>query len=201
MPNRIYINIKPPEGGFMKKILLSIAALLCVQSVSQAAIFEAKVSYTLLSSKPDLGDTLPEGVPSYGLGFDLLVMPPLIPVGVGLRQENLGFSVDNSTAEAKLTATRTSVVINSRLLDTLFYVGPVFTYGLSHTGKMEGKVGVTKFSEKPDSFSSYSLGLEAGVRLGVLIGAEAGYMSFKTKGGNDTDLSGSYAKVFLGFGF
>lgn len=187
----------------MKKILLSIAAMLCAQSVSQAAMFEAKLAYTLLSSKPDLGTGLPDGVPSYGLGFDVIVMPPLIPVGFGLRQENLGFSVDNSTAEAKLTATRTSVVINSRLLDTLFYVGPIFTYGLSHTAKVEGTIANISFSQKADSSASYSVGLEAGVRLvGVLIGAEAGYMSFKSKtDGDTTDFSGSYAKVFLGFGF
>lgn len=200
----------------MKKLLLAFALTLGFHNVASASFVEVKLSYSMLASKPDLEEitgstSAPTAVPSYGLGYDVLVQPPLIPIGIGLRQENLGFSVDSNGIDVTSKLTRTALVINSRFLDTGLYVGPVFTYGISHSASLDTEVSGVESSFEPDSISSYSLGVEVGIHLGFLIGAEAGYMNVQLKGmedkngiitgSSDENMNGTYAKVFVGFAF
>jgi len=203
----------------MKRFSLFTAtfmATLCI-STQAFAIFEAKLTYGLLGSKSFFGDiyangsAVPSIVPTYGLGADLVVTLPLFPLGFGLRYENQALSASSGNLEFKADYTRTAIIINSRLIDTLLYLGPVFTYGLSHSG--EAKATQAAYSTKFTSskMSSYSIGLEAGAKLvGFNVGAEVGYMTFMWKDASDStgtisskkdlDLSGTYAKIMLGIG-
>lgn len=204
----------------MKRFSLFIAAFtatLCV-STQAFALFEAKLTYGLLGSKSYFDSvydgattSLPSIVPTYGLGADAVVTLPLFPIGFGLRYENQGLTASSGGLEFKTDYTRTAIIINSRLIDTLLYLGPVFTYGMSHSGTAKASQSGynTKFSSS--SMSSYSIGLEAGAKLiGFNVGAEVGYMNFMWKNATDStgtisgsrniDLSGTYAKIMLGIG-
>ena len=68
----------------------------------------------------------------------------------------------------------------------------------------------TRLKISSNNVSSYSIGIEAGASLlGFLVGAELGTMTMKYKDAKDSiittqsgdlDMSGSYAKIFVGFG-
>lgn len=207
-------------GGTMKNLLAVILIILVTLGVEHQAraLVEARVSYGLLAGSPDLtqltisgAPTAPSAASNYGVGADILVILPVIGLGGGLRYENLGFKVSNSGLEYKTTTSRTALVLNYRLINTLMYLGPIFTYGLSHTNNMTVSYNGSSADISPDNSSSYSGGLEAGVKLGgFLLGAEAGYESFKWNkmtdknsvitSQPDIDMSGAYFKVMLGFG-
>ena len=192
--------------------------LLCILGFSSAqALVEARLTYGVLGSKPDLATiydgatTIPAVAPNAGIGFDALFIFPVIGIGGGLRYENLGFNVSSGGLEYKSQTTRTSLILNYRLIDTVMYLGPIATIGMSHTNSIKWTEGARATDFSPDTTSSYSVGLEAGVALlGFRIGAEAGYQNMKwTKvkdttgtiaGTPDLDMSGSYVKVVLGFG-
>lgn len=197
----------------MKNLIL----LLCLLGLSSAqALVEARLTYGALSSKPDLatiynGSTsLPAVSPNAGIGFDALFIAPVLGIGAGLRYENLGFNASSGGLEFKTQATRTSVLINWRLINTVMYLGPIATIGMSHANNIKWTEGSNATDFSPDTTSSYSVGLEAGVGLlGFLVGAEAGYQNMKWNKVKDStgtftntpdlDMSGSYAKVILGF--
>ena len=198
------------------KFLIAALSILLFGATSSAALFEVRLAYGLHTSDPSLGDLcdactdLPSINPNYGLGYEVIVMPPLFPVGLGMRYENLGLSLDSGTFEYESKITRTALIINSRIIDTLMYIGPIFTYGLSHSGEFEIGDSSLPYSAKYTSSkaSSYSIGLEAGIRLGFLLGAEIGYQSMtfqdaenSNNESEDIKLAGNYAKVMLGFGF
>lgn len=181
------------------------------------AIFEVRLTYGLLASKPDLAPLftgnpeVPTVAPTYGLGADAIISPPLFPFGFGIRYESMGVDASTSGIEFKANYSRTALLLNYRIIDTLLFLGPIFTYGISHSGDikaLQNDVETASFSS--NKISSYSIGLEAGVKLiGFHLGAELGYQDFRWKDsvdstGNianqDINLSGSYAKVLLGFG-
>lgn len=207
----------------MKKnfsFLLAIAAVgfSLVLAPQAQALVEARVTYGLLAGKPDLSSLVISGAPTapsvsvnYGIGADVLVVIPIVGLGAGLRYENFGFKVDNSGLEYKTTTSRTAVLVNYRLINTLLYLGPIFSYGISHSNNMTVSYNGTIADLSPDSTSSYTAGLEFGAKLGGFqVGAEGGYESFKWKkmtdknnvitNQPDLDMSGSYFKVTLGFG-
>lgn len=184
---------------------------------SAHALVEARLSYGLMNSAQGLSSiyttssTVPAINPNYGLGADLLVKIPLVPVGFGVRYEKMGLSASSGGLEYATDMTRTSLVLNYRLIDTLLYVGPIFTYGLSHSGNITVKNGGSKVVDySSSSMSSYSIGLEAGVNLlTFIIGAEVGTETFPWKGATDSvgtmgaqdlQMGGSYAKIMFGFG-
>lgn len=203
----------------MKHLLIS-ALILVAGSLFSApahAIFEARLTYGLLASKPDLSPlftgspSLPTVAPTYGLGADAIVSPPLFPIGFGIRYENMGVEASASGIEFKANYTRTALLLNYRLIDTLLFLGPILSYGMSHSGEVKAIQNGTEtgvFSS--NKISSYSIGLEAGVKLiGFHLGAELGYQDFRWKDATDStgnvsaqdiNMSGSYAKVLLGFG-
>lgn len=205
------------KNKFLQAAFLSTLFL----PVSSWALFEARASYGLLTSKQDISNicqgscTVPSNapsiVPTYGFGADAIVKLPLIPIGFGIRYENMGLSADSSTIAAKIDYTRTAVLVNYRLIDTIVHFGPIFSYGISHTGSMTLKEsGSTKVDLSSSTATSYSAGLELEVKplivIPIIVGAEAGYMSYKwsdVKNSIDSttksvDLSGTYIKVFLG---
>lgn len=193
--------------------------LLTLMAAPAHALIEARLTYGLLAStKAELADLrtsaveVPSIVPNYGLGADALVFIPMTGLGLGLRYENLGLKAKDNGLEYKSTATRTAVLASYRLINTFLHLGPIFSYGLSHTNKMDVSDASTgqSFNWKPDSTSSYQIGLEAGVGLlAFVVGGEVGYENMKWKkmkdsSGNssstpDIDMSGTYGKVYLGF--
>ena len=188
-------------------------------SLPAHAIFEARLTYGLLGSQPDLAPlftaapagSLPSVAPTYGLGADVIVSPPFFPIGVGLRYENMGLDATSGAYQFKASYTRTALLVNYRIIDTLMFLGPIFSYGLSHSGELlANQNGIETGHFTSDAISSYSLGLEAGVKLiGFHLGAEAGYTDFRWKNAKnshnaatsqDINMSGTYAKILLGFG-
>lgn len=201
----------------MTKFLMFLVSIFCIQSAH--ALVEARLSYGLLGSKPDLSTiyngttTVPAIVPNMGLGVDALFIVPLVGIGGGLRYENLGFTASSNGLEYKSQMTRTSLVVNYRIINTLMYLGPIATMGMSHSNNIKWTDSNTGISADltPDSSSSYTVGLEAGVSLiGFIVGAEVGYQNMKwstlkdSKGviptTPDLDMSGTYAKIMFGFG-
>lgn len=195
----------------------NLVLLLCLLGFSSAhALVEARLTYGALGSKPDLtaiysgATAVPAVAPNVGIGFDALFIVPVIGIGGGIRYENLGFNASSGSLEYKSQATRTSVIVNWRLINTVMYLGPIATVGMSHTNNIKWTEGANSTDFSPDTTSSYSVGLEAGVSLlGFLVGAEAGYQNMKWNkvkdstgtfaGTPDLDMSGSYMKVILGF--
>lgn len=203
----------------MKKfsVLLAFLGSIVLFSYPAQALIEAKLTYGLLAANPDLtqlyGGTTstPSVTPTYGLGADLLVKLPLVPVGFGLRYENMGLTASNSGLEFKAEYTRTALLLNYRLIDTVLHLGPIFSYGLSHNTKIKAtENGTTRSDFSSNSVSSYSIGLEVGVQLiSFLVGAEVGYQDFRWKNAHDStgnfsdrdiNMSGTYGKVMIGLG-
>ena len=206
----------------MKNILSKILfALVLAAPLSSFALFEARLTYGSLASTQDLSSvcqgscTAPNGapaiVPTVGLGVDAIVELPMIPIGFGIRTEDMKLSASNSSFDAEIKYNRTAILLNYRLINTVVHFGPIASFGISHTGNMSLKEGgTTKVDLTPGSLSSYSLGLELGVKplivLPLKVGAEAGYMSFKwgdvtnsvDSSVKNIDMSGYYLKVFLG---
>lgn len=200
----------------MKK-LMALLGLSLLMVTPAHAIFELRGTYTGLASGPDLSSlytgtqTVPKTVPNYGPGGDLLIFIPFAGgLGIGARYESLGFKPSLNGFEYKSVVNRTAAVLSYRLVNTFLHIGPIATYGTTHKANIKVDDGVGgKYDWTPDSVSSYSVGLEAGLGiLAFVIGAEVGYQSLKLKGmkdGNsvstktpDIDMSGSYGKVFLG---
>jgi hypothetical protein len=198
----------------MKTLLLILSVLFAIPSY---ALFEARINYGLLQTKPSL-DQLYSGASSiptvpvvYGYGADAIVSVPFLGWGLGLRYESLGFKASSSTLEFKNEVTRTSIVANKRFLDTLVYLGPIFTFGIAHDLSMtvtDNSVQQSKFSS--NKCFSYSAGIEGGASLiGLMVGAELGYQSMKftdatdangSLSSRDIDMSGTYAKISIGIG-
>lgn len=203
----------------MKRILLFAFTLITGSLISAPAhaLFEARLTYGLLASKPDMAplfpgqSSYPTLAPTYGLGADVIISPPLFPIGFGMRYENMGVDASSSGLEFKANYTRTALLLNYRLIDTLIFLGPIVSYGLSHSGEIKATVNGTETANfSSTKISSYSVGLEVGVKLiGFHVGAEAGYEDFRWKDAHDStgnisnqdiNLSGTYLKVLLGFG-
>lgn len=203
----------------MKHLLLLALTIITGSLVSTPAhaIFESRLTYGLLASKPEMAPifpsqtNLPTVAPTYGLGADVLISPPLFPIGFGMRYENMGLNVSEGSLDFKANYTRTAILINYRLIDTLLFLGPIFSYGVSHSGEIKALTNGTESANfSSDKISSYSAGIEAGVKLiGFHLGAEAGYQDFRWKNSHDKtgnladqdiNMSGSYVKVLLGFG-
>jgi hypothetical protein len=205
----------------MKKLLSTLLVAL-LTPMSSFALFEARVTYgPYLTSGDPAGElcsgnalcsgTLPSKLPLPFMGVDALVKLPLIPFGFGLRYEKLTASGSSSNMEASASFNRTAVLVNYRLIDTILHVGPIFSYGISHSGGIEMKQNGTKILDYTASAGeSYSVGLEVGIKpliiIPLKIGAEAGISQFKFKDAKDSlgsapkdiNLSGNYLKVFLG---
>ncbi len=205
----------------MKALILGAIAFVFVlvfRMPSAQAIVEARVTYGMLASKPDLTQVavggvtdIPAAAANYGVGADALFIVPILGLGAGIRYENLGFKLSQGGLDYKTSTSRTAILLNYRIINTLLYLGPVFSYGISHSNNMTVTLGATQADLTPDSSGSYTAGLEAGAKLGgFMLGAEAGYQSFKwtslkdkynvVTSAPDLDMSGPYFKVALGFG-
>lgn len=201
----------------MKKInLLPILLLFFTQP--SMALFEVRAGYGALSSNPDISSfysgatsNIPSAAPNAGLTLDAVFNIPFVGLGAGIRSENMKISYDSSALGIENELKRNALIINYRILNTLIYLGPIFTYGLSHSNGLKLTSGSSTLADVSSSkVTSYSLGLEAGASLlGLMVGAEVGTMQMKYQDAKDSvnpseihdlNMSGPYAKVFIGFG-
>jgi hypothetical protein len=218
-------------GGSMKCLSLSAKSMLFLGgcffilaffSPSAQALIELKGSYSLLTTSPgDINSysdthTYPHLGGMTGIGADVLVSLPTMPVGLGVRYETFAQSVSSSTYDAKSSFQRVSVIVDSRWIDTLAYLGFLATFGVTNDFKLtETAAGVDTVFKSNGGFSA-TAGLEGGLKLLLLrVGAEAGYMYAplgdlkdsngaavtNNSAGVKTDLSGPYVRATIGFGF
>jgi hypothetical protein len=179
------------------------------------ALIEARGFVGLNTTNPgDLNNLTSPPVALAGLlayGADVIVSPPLLGVGFGLRYEAAGQKVAAGGAEIDLKATRVAAVVNYRLIETGIFLGPIATLGLTHSLSLAATGSGYGSSIDGSNATSYSLGVEGGVNLlGLVLGAEVGYQAWTVKelksGGSviadkKADLTGIYARAFVGFGF
>ncbi len=198
----------------------ALIMILLLFSIPAWSLVEVRVTYTGLTNSPNKNllysgsYTIPSTKPTTGIGADLIFELPMSGINFGVRYENFAINYKGNSLEFDGDASRTSALLGWRWIDTLVYFGPVLTYGLSHSG---GNMKVTENTTTVVSDlsagkqSSYTAGLELGGKfLGLRVGAEAGYMSYiwKNLSGtsgtitsvNKLDMSGSYAKIVIGFG-
>jgi len=184
---------------------------------SAHALLETRVTYTGLLASPSFSDlysgngNLPDKTAHHGLGIDALISLNETQWNLGLRYENLGMKTTSSQVEFKANHTRTAFLVNYRHLDAEKILGVVGTVGVSHSGVIkcnENEVAISEFSS--NKTSSYSIGVEAGIRfIDFIIGVEVGYLNYPWPGAGDAisndlkrdiDMSGNYGKLILGFG-
>ena len=200
----------------MKKLLI----LLLFFPLSSWALFEARATYGGVVSKDAMADACagtacagltPSMVPLYGLGVDAILKLPLIPIGFGLRYENLGLSASKNGISGDAKMSRTALLVNYRLIDTIIHMGFIGSYGLNHDGHITiANNGSNVVDFTANSVTTYSIGAELEVKplivIPLIVGGELGYMGAKWKNAHDNvsgndkdlDLSGTYIKFFLG---
>ncbi len=199
----------------MRKLLLA----LLLTPMSAFALFEGRLTYGAMGAKDALTEictgictgTVPGMVPLYGMGADVLVKLPLIPFGFGVRYEKLSLSGTTSDMTAEAQFNRTAVLVNYRLIDTILHIGPIFSYGINHSGGIKMTQNSNSLMDyTSNTGESMTLGLEVGVKPLIIIplkvGAEAGISQAKLKDATDSfgntnktiDLSGYYMKLFIG---
>ncbi len=202
----------------MKKLLI----VLMFTPLTSMALFEARATFgpyvpsgdpvsNLCSGNAACTGTLPGKLALPFTGADVMVKLPLIPFGFGLRYEKLSASGSSSNMDATANFTRTAILLNYRLIDTILHVGPIASYGISHSGSISVNQSGTKILDYSASTgTSYSLGVEVGVKplivVPLTIGIEGGINQFKYTNAKDSlgsatkdiDLSGNYLKIFLG---
>ena len=206
---------------FLAKITKKLLVLICALIFSNPswALFEARIGYGALVSNPDTATltqspppaALPATSANSGIVADFFVSPPMFDLGIGFRYGKLSSSFGTSALKFDTKITETSLLLNYRIINTLIYTGPVFTYGFSNTGSMQSIAsGVTVTDFTPGSISNYSFGWEVGLKLLTFrVGAEAGYKMLKWKDTKDSkglltnknvDLSGAYLLLLFGIG-
>lgn len=199
----------------MRKLLLA----LLLTPMSAFALFEGRLTYGAMGAKDALTEictgictgSVPGMVPLYGMGADVLVKLPLIPFGFGVRYEKLSLSGTTSDMTAEAQFNRTAVLVNYRLIDTILHIGPIFSYGINHSGGIKMTQNSNSLMDyTSNTGESMTLGLEVGVKplivIPLKVGAEAGISQAKLKDATDSfgntnktiDLSGYYMKVFIG---
>lgn len=183
----------------MKQQLLTL--MISLVFVSQAnALFELRAGYGIQTpASEEAGtDTL---TTLSGMNFDAIVEIPMVPFGLGLRYEDFGSEVttlSNGLVDANYS--RTSLLINYRLIDFFTYLGIIGTIGLSNEYSIEVPGNVRNY----EADMTYSIGVEAGLSFGLfMVGAELGYImaNFESAGNPDVDLGGIYGKALVGVGF
>ncbi len=199
----------------MRQLILVFVLMGTVQA-AQAGILEVRGGYGINSANPNKFEDRVNEISAANLdadnfdnyNLDIFFDLPVIPFGVGLRHEWIKQDQSSGGSEWDIDAKNISVLVDWRLLDTLVYVGPIVGIGYP-TAEVDFKTAGVESSDKIKSGQpSYSIGLEAGVKLSkFIVGAEAGYSSVKfdqTSTQNvktRVDLTGFYGKIMAGLTF
>ncbi len=209
----------------MKKIfcLLTFTIFsLITTSTAFALLGEVRLSYGDTSGSPNeynnsyfkLNDG-PEIKQQTYVGVDAILMLPVVPIGFGLRYESTSKSETQFNEQIDYAIKRTSLLLNYRIINSKFYLGPIVTYGLSQSLSFKLPLDPDEF--KSGKSSSYSYGLEGGVKFSFFrVGVEAGVTSLvfedlkdknnviPDKNGlniSELDFGGNYYRLHIGLGF
>lgn len=174
-----------------------------LMAINANALFEVRAGYGIQTPSDNKVSTSSIQTMS-GFNIDGLVYLPMVPVGLGLRYESMGFDF-NQAGGGSLSSTfkRTSLLVNYRLIDLFAYLGVIGSLGFTNDMVVSSSLGEAKW----DSSMTYTVGAEGGVSLGLMsVGAELGYMGATLKdasntGNPDAKLDGVYAKAIVGIGF
>jgi len=195
---------------------------LFVSSAAHALLGEVRLNYGSTGGEPSEYNNAyynfqdgPQIKQQTYTGLDAILMLPMMPLGFGLRYENAGKSETLFNEQIDYAITRVALIVNYRIIDTGFYVGPIVTYGLSQSLSFKLPLAPDEF--KAGNQSSYSYGVEGGLKLGLFrLGLETGIMSLtfndlKDLGGaipnknglniSQLNFGGSYYKLHIGLGF
>jgi hypothetical protein len=199
------------------KFALAVFLLVAAAPFANAGILELRGGAGILSNNShDFEDDV-HAIDNNGISTndfqtynaDLFVNLPALPIGFGVRQEWLNVSDDSNGDSLDLKTRNTSLLVDLRIIDTAFYIGPILAIGYP-TADLDFHNGTGGFKQSlKGKRPSYSGGLEAGVILGnFLVGAEAGYQSIELQhkdnpSGVDAnvDLNGFYGKALVGLTF
>lgn len=197
-----------------------VAAISLFASTSEALI-EVKGGYSMHTTAPGgLNNNFPSNPKVeqlQSISIDVMGNVPLMPVGLGVRYETLKRNETGTGVGSEVDWTRTSILVNKRLIDTLVYLGPIATFSVASDFKYRSTTAGVRTDYKSDSALNITAGIEAGAKLLLLrVGAEVGYLyapmgELKTSAGVPVtdangskvtfDMSGPYARVVVGFGF
>lgn len=199
----------------------ALAATLIVIAQPSHALVELKAAYSQFSTNPSgLNDNFagqPKISQMQALSFDVMGRVPLMPVGLGVRHEMFSRKESNGVLNSEVDWKRTSILVNKRLIDTGIYLGPVATVSFASDFKYRSANGSTRADFKTESTLTATAGVEAGFKMALLsAGIEAGYLyapmgnlrdsagvEVVDGGGSkiNVDLSGTYVRATVGFGF
>lgn len=201
-----------------KVILVSLAIQLL--PIMSSAFVTVRATYTGVVSKDALGEACagttcenqaPDIIPLYGYGADIFVKIPLVPVGFGLRQEQLKLDVTELGITGEAHLSRTAVLVNYRFIESIVRFGLIGSYGVDHSAGLRVANGSSNFVDYTGGdLKSSSLGLEFEIKpiplIPMIAGAEAGVINTTWDNAKDSvnsgqrniNLSGGYIKVFLG---
>jgi hypothetical protein len=211
----MYFKSKGDSKMKMTRVMLALVAFAAAGQV-QAGLLELRGGVGLNAANPHSLEDRVNAVNGENLDVknfdnynaDIFVNLPVIPIGIGLRQEWIRQKQSSGGDSLDLNAKNLSVLVDWRILNNIVYLGPIVSIGYpsanvdfhsSSSGDTSDKVT----SGRP----SYSVGAEAGVKLGfLLVGAEAGYSAVKLNNHSsdnpnvkaDVDLSGAYGKLMVG---
>ncbi len=203
--------------------VLALAATTAITAISlpAQALVELKGAYSLFSTNPSgLNDNFtgqPKISQMQALSFDVMGRVPLMPVGLGVRHEMFSRKESDGALNSEVDWKRTSILVNKRLIDTGIYLGPVATVSFASDFKYRSANGTTRADYKTESTLTATAGVEAGFKMALLsAGIEAGYLhapmgnlrdsagvEVVDGGGSkvNVDLSGTYLRATVGFGF
>lgn len=170
-----------------------------------SALLEIRGGYSLLRPAKEIDANGAYKLEMQGYHADVIVDPPLFPIGFGLRYESLSGKRGNdvTNGDIKDSWSRLSGLINYRFIDTVLFMGLIGTVSVNNKLVREGQHTGTLYTL--DQGTTYSLGFEAGASLLIFqVGAEIGYMMGELKdsaGLHKFNSEGAYGKAHIGFSF
>jgi hypothetical protein len=188
--------------------------LLILLALPSHALLEIRGQGTYLSVDPvDLNQRHRDYIAPFtrsllGYGLDALIQLPGVPIGFGIRYETMsaeGSTPTSTVGEYKYETgfSRIALLVNKRLIDDFWYLGPIFGIGITNNVWYDLTAGGQADSYRTVGGTSVSVAAESGLKLSRLIlGAEAGYMfaEFKTpKNASRSELTSSAGRVGLDF--
>lgn len=204
-------------------LLFAVAtfASLSLSSKSASALVELKASYSMFSVNPsglnDYFSSQPKISQAQAIGIDVMGRVPLMPVGLGVRHEMFSRKESAGALLSEVDWKRTSILVNKRFIDTGVYLGPVATVSFASDFKYRSDNGTIRTDYKTESTLTATAGVEAGFKLALLTaGIEAGYLyaplgNLRDASGTEVvgaggskiniDMSGTYVRASVGFGF